>query len=905
MLLALASYSGIGSLAAPNPPLATAETPSAAAAAPDAAPSPASAAEPSIPDDVRAAITEVLRNKVKALVDERDKDGVATKRGSYSRHYRKAGTNAYQVAFHRDTIQEDQSLVTERFLLTVSKAPATAAWSVTKEELQDTYRGLFRAIADGKDTSRFDSLTLSREGLTVRGGKGWLNRTLHNGQLVGMLVTAENLTYEYVPPVKLAALLFDKLKEHRKPEIIFQPDFLEIICDPVSCQEILAKVFSATAPGELAEAQPMLRKRFEEDDKEAKKEIKENAFGRFYPPPEPDRRWYRIAVRADSPDRRIAVEYDNFEPKEVSFWAYNLDKAFGAYNAKVYTYYSEATRKSGIPEYDLELRDDAEARYYDLKGIKGTVELALEDAEQLTADITFTIETKRELRELPFFIVRVRQTESERKDAKKPQLLINSIEDAQGREMTWVKTGPISGRVILPEKVPAKTPLTIRMQFENKAALYKFTPTFSYVSRFGWIPFVRFTDMIHDFDLTVKTPARYKTLGIGRLVSEVEDGGVRTTRWTSDNPVEFPSITIGEYLVEESSVKATKIDGTPIPVRVYVDKLGKVAHATKFMEDLANQAANSLNLYREIYGADYPYAKLDMVNDPLGSFYGQSPSSLIYLGNGVFLGQGQVGDMGGGQLSKFNRDVVAHEVAHQWWGSLIPNYNDYNYWFVESLAEYSSALYVEANEGLESYRTKVEDWRREILEADLWCSVQDASIVWTGDLFRGYRAAVYAKGPYMFHIMRHTWGEEKFFKFLKMLAQELQHKAIVTRDIQKIAEKAYGGNMDFFFDQWVRGTGLPEYTFTYSTRPTEDGKVLIEGKITQRLLLGRQELPLGDLTYRAVVPVTVVMKGGKEYRYPILVEGKETPFKFKVAETPKEVVFNRYGESLAHDVLTN
>src|SRR5206468_2657590 len=120
-----------------------------------------------------------------------------------------------------------------------------------------------------------------------------------------------------------------------------------------------------------------------------------------------------------------------------------------------------------------------------------------------------------------------------------------------------------------------------------------------------------------------------------------------------------------------------------------------------------DQAANSLNLYSSIYGTEYPYGKLDLVNDPVGPpFYGQSPSSLIYLGNGVFISQGRAGDVGGSNLTKFNRDVIAHEVAHQWWGSLTPNFNQENYWFVESLAEYSSSLYVQESEGIDAYRNK-------------------------------------------------------------------------------------------------------------------------------------------------------------------------------------------------------
>ena len=104
---------------------------------------------------------------------------------------------------------------------------------------------------------------------------------------------------------------------------------------------------------------------------------------------------------------------------------------------------------------------------------------------------------------------------------------------------------------------------------------------------------------------------------------------------------------------------------------------------------IADQAANALNLYREVFGTDYPFGKLDLVNDPATlPLYGQSPASIVYLGSLVFRGEGMLGTAtADSDTTKFIKDVVAHETAHQWWGSLVTNANDRNYWFVESLAE--------------------------------------------------------------------------------------------------------------------------------------------------------------------------------------------------------------------------
>jgi aminopeptidase N len=246
--------------------------------------------------------------------------------------------------------------------------------------------------------------------------------------------------------------------------------------------------------------------------------------------------------------------------------------------------------------------------------------------------------------------------------------------------------------------------------------------------------------------------------------------------------------------------------------------------------------------------------------------------------------------------------VVAHEVGHQWWGGLITNANDRNYWWVESLAEYASALYDEAlaergirERGIRAYLAHVGGWRSEILRAGLFGSVQNGSIVNVG----GYRAALYAKGPYFFHTLRITFGEEPFFRFLKALAQEMKDKEIVTRDIQRVAEREIGGSLEGFFDQWVRGAGIPELTFDWRTRKNTDGSWNVEGTIRQRVVLGRERLPMDGVLYEGVVAVTAVSARWKEETTKrMLLSGAQTRFQFRVDEEPGDVLLNAHGEML-------
>ena len=305
---------------------------------------------------------------------------------------------------------------------------------------------------------------------------------------------------------------------------------------------------------------------------------------------------------------------------------------------------------------------------------------------------------------------------------------------------------------------------------------------------------------------------------------------------------------------------------------------------------------------------------------------------MIYLGSGVFRGEGALAPyfLDATGISKFLKSVVAHEVGHQWWGNRIVNANSRNYWFVESLAEYFSAIYLETVYGPKEYDHQVADWRRNVLGSSLKGSVQNASTLFAGEWGGGrempsYTAAVYNKGPYAFHMLRQTFqgagprgpdgADRRFFRFLKQFSQELaQKREIVTLDIHRAAERALGGvdgggnpfdvDLGWFFDQWIRGSGVPEYAFHYDVRQTEDGKWLIEGTIRQRVRLGNTEHVMKGRFYRGVVYVTAKGKGGP-YRKRAIITGPETQVLLKLPVKPLEVTVNEDGEMLAHDTLYN
>jgi hypothetical protein len=924
------------------------------------------AGDPSVDIDTRKAIEAVLKKRAGDLLAEKDKDGISHKRGTYSKDFKRVDATTYLATFNVDTVEpsaEDPKtdrLKTERTIVTLKSE--AGGWKIAKEEVKDTTSQLYRGWFGSSEIYRFDKLAFEKEGIKVSATNGFLYRGMRQGKPQDFSVFADDLSYTYDPPPDTG--YYEAIKRRivaKHPEdLVFKPERLDGWCDADSCEEIfktafvgLAKVSAGGgdaggAAGAGAKgAEQKMRAAFADDAKEVEKNQKDNPFSGFWLLPEKDRRFWAFRFKKDgSKDHYALLDYDNWEPWEVRYYVtdYGYFQILGPYGpflgTPLFAYYSEDIRKGSIPQYDLEQREDLDGRDYELASVKGSVDLALDDPEALTGDVTFVLNTKRELSVLPFGIARA-NVASDVKDAKNPRLFVNSIQDGDGNELSWVRRGSFDGLLYLSKAVPAGTKLTIRTRFLSLDSIQKINPTYSRVNRGGWLPFVRFADFIDQFDLTVRTPERFTVLGIGKKIGDDVDGGVRTTRWTSEKPVSFPTIIFGDYISAISDHKATKSDGTEIPVTVYVDKVSTNALDTKVLArgaetqgeidtfrqsltsgardirgkqlgPIAVQAAMALDLYKELYGIDYPFAKLDLVADPFGSFYGQAPSSIIYLGFGVFRGAGEVANgalfSGGAGITKFNEDVVAHETAHQWWGSVVANSNQRNYWFIESLAELSSAVFIERAYGKKKYLEKVADWRNNIIAHDEVTSVQNNYTVWAGeDGFSSVQSNIYNKGPYAFHVFRSTFGDEKFFQLLKAMAQELQHKEIVTRDIEEVMQKVVGGNMDWFFDQWIRGVGLPQYAINWTKRRNEQGKWIVEVDIKQRVLFGKDKTEMPGVYYRGVAPLTFVDANGKETKTEkkYLVQGPETKFALIVADEPEQVLFNKDGEILAEDGLVN
>jgi aminopeptidase N len=154
--------------------------------------------------------------------------------------------------------------------------------------------------------------------------------------------------------------------------------------------------------------------------------------------------------------------------------------------------------------------------------------------------------------------------------------------------------------------------------------------------------------------------------------------------------------------------------------------------------------------------------------------------------------------------------LIAHELAHQWWGNSITCRSWTHMWLNEGFATFMAAAFMEHQFGRDEYLRSVEAWRMRysaVREAG-----HDRSLVFpdwnrpTAD----DRALVYQKGAYVLHLLRETLGEAKFWAAIRDYTRRYVGTSVTTVEFQHAMERSTRTDLSVFFKTWVYLEGLPK-----------------------------------------------------------------------------------------------
>ncbi len=210
---------------------------------------------------------------------------------------------------------------------------------------------------------------------------------------------------------------------------------------------------------------------------------------------------------------------------------------------------------------------------------------------------------------------------------------------------------------------------------------------------------------------------------------------------------------------------------------------------------LANLA---LNLYNQVYGP-YPFNELDLVEANLWPWAIEWPG-FILVGDPLYSGpQEACGEW-----------HVVHEVAHQWWYSVVGNDQVDAPWLDEALANYSTALYYRMVYSTEKAEVEISEHISDRYEA----YVQAYGDGMVGGSTRDYTRAsyyplVYGKGALFFEALQELMGDKAFFEGLQRYYREYKYDVATPEGLLDIMEETYGHPLDEFYEHWIlRAEGI-------------------------------------------------------------------------------------------------
>jgi len=175
-------------------------------------------------------------------------------------------------------------------------------------------------------------------------------------------------------------------------------------------------------------------------------------------------------------------------------------------------------------------------------------------------------------------------------------------------------------------------------------------------------------------------------------------------------------------------------------------------------------------------------------------------------------------------MGSFGRNLIAHELAHQWFGDKVTCGSWKDIWLNEGFATYLSGLVIEHLDGTNAFR----DWRASNINSitfkpDGAVYLTDTDTLSSARIFDS--RLTYNKGAMVLHMLRRKLGEDKFFQGLKnyLADNQLAYAYAKTPQLQAHLEAASGLDLNAFFNDWIYNQGYPIYTITAEN--TEAGKV--------------------------------------------------------------------------------
>jgi aminopeptidase N len=313
-----------------------------------------------------------------------------------------------------------------------------------------------------------------------------------------------------------------------------------------------------------------------------------------------------------------------------------------------------------------------------------------------------------------------------------------------------------------------------------------------------WYPCYDFPNEKFTTEMTCHVPDGIVVLSNGKKVSEAKDAnGLTAVRWLQDKPM-------ANYLVALVAGKLKSIEDKhrDIPLRFWTPAT-EITNAANTFAD----TKPAMEFFEKEIGVLYPWDKYDQVCIQDYHWGGMENVSLTTLNINTLYPPIY-------ENVRTSQGLVAHELAHQWFGDLITCKDWAHIWLNEGFATFYDLLYTEHKQGKDEFYYRLYEGQRALLAQ----TNATKSIVWRkySDPKEQFDGFAYGKGSYVLNMLRQQLGPDLYRQCVKTFVERHKFGSVVTDDLRAVIEELSGRSFDQFFDQWVYHAGHPTLEVDYS-----------------------------------------------------------------------------------------
>ena len=447
-------------------------------------------------------------------------------------------------------------------------------------------------------------------------------------------------------------------------------------------------------------------------------------------------------------------------------------------------------------------------------------------------------------------------------------------------DMVWVRVSP---------PIAAGESAMLRFRYHGDA----FERTENWIwhkDMFAWVPRPWYGGAA-TWDMRFSQPRDYQLVAAGKRVSLETAGPVQRSRWLVEHPIELVSFDV-------NFLRGIRVDRDTLPVTVWMrhtDGAGKVTVATPAQlrdsrdddQKVAFDVASCLEFFERMFGMP-----------PSREFHALETPERIYAAYPGMIHMMLAADRVAGRPDFSPAVLRAHEISHQWFGLGADNATYHDAWLSEGFADFCSIWYVQASrKDAKTYLDVLAKWRTDLLENRKFVlgENQQAGPIWLGHRTNSsttpddYNLVVYEKGAWVLHMLRNYLlqeddpSEARFRDLMRGYYQRFTGRKAFTEDFRAEVERVAGEDMGWFFEQWVYGTDVPTYAFSWTAEPAGE-----QWRI--RLRIEQRDVPEA---FRMPVFVRLDFGAGAWSRQRVWVTGKVTEVELPLSpRKPTDLHFN-------------